>query len=121
MVRIAGLRLWWKGSTGAKSPRGSNDQARHAVQPKPQDGLVRAGAGQVDHDLSIPVDPAGCDFDELQAQRVELRHPPGGSRWQSTLECQIAQGSSLETVRIREHLLRQFIYEPCSPPDRSPR
>ena len=33
----------------------------------------------------------------------------------------ILQGSSLEAVRIREHLLRQFTCEPCSPTDRAPR
>jgi len=118
---LRGLRLRWKGSAGATPPRGSNDQARQAVQHKPQQGLVRTGAGKVDHYLGFPLDHAGCDFEQPQAQRVELRHAPGRSRRQGTLECPVLQGSSLETVRIREHLLRQFTCEPRSPPERPPR
>jgi len=118
---LRGLRLRWKGSAGATPPRGSNDQARQAVQHKPQDGLVRTGAGEVEHYLGFPLDHAGRDLQQPQSQRVELRHTPGGKRWQGTLECEILQGSSLETVRIRWHLLRQFTCEPRSPPDRPPR
>jgi len=31
------------------------------------------------------------------------------------------QGSSLETACTESHLLRQFLHEPHSPPDRPPR
>ena len=36
-------------------------------------------------------------------------------------ERRVLPGSSLETVRIRSHLLRQFQSNPLSPPARSPR
>ena len=67
---LRGLRLRWKGSTGATPPRGPNDQARQAVQHKPQDGLVRPGAGQVDHYLGFPLDHASSDFEQPRARRV---------------------------------------------------
>jgi hypothetical protein len=51
---LRGLRLRWKGSAGATPPRGSNDQARQAVQHKPQDGLVRTGAGEVERNYPPP-------------------------------------------------------------------
>jgi hypothetical protein len=82
---LRGLRLRWKGSAGATPPRGSNDQARQAVNYKPQDGHVRTGAGHVDHYLGCPLDNAGCDFEQPQTQRVELRRPPGRSRRQGMI------------------------------------
>ena len=66
---LRGLRLRWKGSAGATPPRGSNDQARQAVQHKPQDGLARTGAGEVDHDLGFPLDHAGRDFEQPHRTR----------------------------------------------------
>jgi len=84
--------LRWKGSAGGTPPRGSNDKARQAVQRKPQDGLVRTGAGQVDHYyLGFPLDHAGCDFEQPQAQRVERRHTLGRLRRQGTLECPLSK------------------------------
>jgi len=89
---LRGLRLRWKGSAGGTPPRGSNDKARQAVQRKPQDGLVRTGAGQVDHYyLGFPLDHAGCDFEQPQAQRVERRHTLGRLRRQGTLECPLSK------------------------------
>ncbi len=60
------------GSVGATLPRGSDDQARHPFEGEPQDGLVRAGAEQVQHDPGLPFDHAGGDLQRPQAQRVEL-------------------------------------------------
>ena len=53
------------------------DQARQLFGGEPQDGLVRAGAGQVQHDPGLPFDDPGGDLQQVQAERVELRHAPG--------------------------------------------
>ena len=78
-----------KGLIGATPPRGSDHQARHSFQGEAQDDLVGRGAEQMDHHLGISLDHLCCGFEQPQAQRVELRHPPGRSHRQGTLECQI--------------------------------
>ena len=55
-------------------PQGSADQARHPLEGEAQDSPMRPGARQVQHDPGLQRDDAGGEFDQAQAEGVELRH-----------------------------------------------
>jgi hypothetical protein len=78
-VRIAGLADCGSEGSAGHPPRRLADQARHALEGEAQDGLVRAGARQVQHDPGLQRDNASGELDHAQPERVELRDAPGGA------------------------------------------
>ena len=58
-------------------PRRLDDQARHAGQGEGEHGLIRCRPRQMQADLALQHLDADSQLDQTQAQRVELRHPPG--------------------------------------------
>jgi hypothetical protein len=60
---------------GRLAPPRSRDKAWNAPERETQDFPGGAGRGQVHPDHRLHLDDAGGDFDEAQAQRVELSSP----------------------------------------------
>ena len=64
------------GRNWGRRPQRSGYEPGDALHQQAQDSLLRAGGRQVDEDLPPSLDDPGCQFDQMQAQRVELGDPP---------------------------------------------
>ena len=60
-------------------PRRSGDEARDARKGDPEDVLIRTCGWPLETDQGLQLGDAGGDFDEAQAQGVELDVAPDGS------------------------------------------